>query len=311
MLKPLTFLILLSACLLVLNACRGVDDNDDDDDIDAGLTLGITDGPTEDADEVVITFTGVEIKPANDVAFIVELRNPEAIDLLDLQNGERELLLDDYGLDDDNYSWVRLIVDDSGGRSYIRVNGGQFPLTIPEEFEDNLQINRGFSFTNSTFADFTIDIDLRKSIYQDSKGDYIFRPSLRVVETLASATITGSVADPLVDDLACIDDDLPFDAGKAVYLFQGAGASVQDIQDIIDDEPSPANPIATATVYNDQSSNEYRFQFHYLEDGDYTAVFTCFAQNDDPITEDDLIVFFSDPVSITLTGGVHDPVVID
>ena len=295
----------LVMALVVISGCRGVGGDDDSRD-NGGLTIGITDGPIDGAREVVVTFTGIEVKPIDDSAQLIQFATPQTIDLLDFQNGDRFVLLDDYGLDPGRYNWLRLIVDDQGNASYITIDSGlTFPLTIPSGGETGLKLNRGFEIAAGDVSDFTIDFDLRKSVHQEGAGDYKLRPSLRIVDNLSTTAITGIVATNLVVDTNCNSAD--FDIGRVVYLYQGNGAVVQDIQNDINSNPSTLNPIATAPVEFSSSSSAYEFTFSYIADGSYTAVFTCDADADDPTTDDLLIMNFSAPIDITVTNGAVTP----
>ena len=49
------------------------------------LRLGITDAPVDQADAVVVQFTGVELKPMGGAAFSRDFPTPKTLDLLALQ----------------------------------------------------------------------------------------------------------------------------------------------------------------------------------------------------------------------------------
>lgn len=291
----------LACVLLLTSGCQGVGDNNDNRD-NGGLTIGITDGPIDGAREVVITFTGIEVKPVDDSAQLIDFSSPQSIDLLDYQDGKRFVLLDDYGLDPGRYNWMRLIIDDQGGASYITIDSGlTYSLTIPSGAETGLKLNRGFEIAAGNSSDFTIDFDLRKSIHEEGVGDYKLRPSLRIVDNLIATSISGTVATDLVTDIDCNSSD--YSVGRLVYMYSGNGAVIQDVQNDNNGNPSDLNPIAIAPVEYESASSAYEFTFSYIVDGSYTLVFTCDGDVDDPTTDDSLIMNFSAPVDINVLDG--------
>lgn len=61
---------LLALGALALAACGGSDNND------GALTVRITDSPIDHATEVVVVFTGVELKPASGPPFSIDYCGP-------------------------------------------------------------------------------------------------------------------------------------------------------------------------------------------------------------------------------------------
>ena len=71
------------------------------------LTLKITDAPVDDATEVVIVFTGIELQPANGDPITISLPTPRSIDLLQFRNGVATNLVEGVAVPAGNYSWLR------------------------------------------------------------------------------------------------------------------------------------------------------------------------------------------------------------
>jgi len=201
------------------------------------LSLGITDGPVENASEVVVSFTSVELQGAE--RKLIEFDEAKTLNLLALQGEDRLLLLDGETLASGDYQWIRLGVNEAD--SYIVIDGSQYPLEIPSSAQTGLKLNRGFTIGVGSTNDFTIDFDLRKSIHQEGTGDYKLRPTLRLVDNLEVNTINGTVAEALIIDPDC-NNGPNNDTGNAVYLFNGNDTSLQDIQG------NDADPMASATV---------------------------------------------------------------
>lgn len=202
-------------------------------------------------------------------------------------------------LDAGHYSWIRLKVNAVEGvrDSYIVIDGNEYELHIPSGAQTGLKLVNSFDVESEEVLDLTIDFDLRKSVHQpvgqvDSNGDsiYFLRPTLRLVETDASGTISGTV-DPqlfIVTEQACSAQE----AGYAVYLFEG-NVPPDDMDDI---DP---NPVSTATV---TAENSYGYTLAFVEPGDYTIAATCVADLDAPDTDDAAVIFVGTAV-VSVTAG--------
>ncbi len=271
------------------------------------LSLGITDGPVENASEVVVSFTSVELQGAE--RKLIEFDEAKTLNLLALQGEDRLLLLDGETLASGDYQWIRLGVNEAD--SYIVIDGSQYPLEIPSSAQTGLKLNRGFTIGVGSTNDFTIDFDLRKSIHQEGTGDYKLRPTLRLVDNLEVNTINGTVAEALIIDPDC-NNGPNNDTGNAVYLFNGNDTSLQDIQG------NDADPMASATVVLNPDTELYAFTIGYVPVGDYTVAFTCDAlldinteDNGADNNEGNDIVSFSTGFDVNVTTGDDLPTSIE
>jgi hypothetical protein len=259
------------------------------------VTLRITDAPVDSSavENVFVQFSAIELQgqggrttfyfcedPANAANPAVVSASPCAkpksmqIDLLHLTDGLSVNLLNGQTVPAGHYDWIRLAVDTAGDLdSYIKVSGVDHELTIPSGDETGLKLNRGFNVAAGGHSDFTVDFDLRKSVHVTGMGEYILRPTLRIVDNLLVGKITGTVAAGLATT----------DCSPAVYVFAGSGVTPDDIDDV------PADPVTTATVKFDGSV--YRYTAAYLEAGSYTVAFTCQALADDPATSNNEVKF--------------------
>lgn len=276
------------------------------------LSLQITDGPVDTAEHVYIQFSGLEIQSADgkrttlyycqdpadatktvlsDTACTTPPA-PKQLDLLAFSGGQADLLLDDFTLPSGHYSWIRLMVDTADPLdSYIVVSGTAYELTIPSGDQTGLKLNRGFDVPAGGSADFTIDFDLRKSVHVTGTGEYLLRPTLRMVDNVMAGAIAGTVDASLV----------PGGCTPAVYVFEGSSVTPDDIDGIAPD------PVTTATVKLDSNDGMYKYKAAFLEAGSYTIAFTCDAAADDPIVDNTLT--FSGTTTVTVTANtttVHD-----
>lgn len=257
------------------------------------LTVRITDAPVDMAQHVYVQFSGIEIHgggnnhhtlyfcqdPADATKTVVRttecaVAKPKQLDLMALTGGENALLLDGIELSAGKYSWIRLLVDtDADEDSYIVLDaGGEHELTIPSGSETGLKLNRGFTVAAGGASDFTIDFDLRKSVHETGSGEYVLRPTLRIVDNLEVGSIAGTVSGGLITS-GCV---------PAVYVYSGADITPDDVGG------TGAEPVTTATVKLDDGSGTYRYKAAFLEAGTYTAAFTCDADEDDPAQNDSL-----------------------
>jgi len=306
-LKRLGSLALFSA-LLAINGCGGSGGGSSG----AGtgtLSLQITDGPVETAEHVYIQFSGLEIQsadgkrttlyycqdPADATKTVLKdsacttLPAPKQLDLLAISGGQADLLLDSFTLPSGHYSWIRLMVDTAGTHdSYIVVQGGaDYELTIPSGMQTGLKLNRGFDVPAGGSADFTIDFDLRKSVHVTGTGDYMLRPTLRMVDNMMVGSISGTVGASLV----------PGGCTPAVYVFEGSGVTPDDIDGIAPD------PVSTASVKLDISDGLYKYKAAFLEAGSYTIAYTCQAALDDPAVDNALS--FSGTATVSMTANTN------
>ncbi|HSW52537.1 MAG TPA: DUF4382 domain-containing protein [Sulfuricaulis sp.] len=307
----LAVLVSLGA-ILTLASCGGGGGSDG-----AGtgtLSLQITDGPVETAKHVYVQFSGLELHAADGQrttlyycqdpadATLTTISEgpcttpaaPKRFDLLALNSGNADFLLEDFTLPAGRYNWIRLMVDTDGEDDsciVLVVNGECEELTIPSGAQTGLKLNRGFDVPAGGNADFTIDFDLRKSVHVTGTGEYMLRPTLRLADNSMTGAIAGTVDPSLV----------PAGCTPAVYVYEGSGVTPDDI----DADPNTPDPVTTATVKLDNGI--YRYKAAYLEAGSYTIAFTCDAAADDLMLNDALTFSGATTLSVTAkTVTVHN-----
>ncbi|UCH53203.1 MAG: DUF4382 domain-containing protein [Pseudomonadota bacterium] len=293
---------LVTAAVLALSAC-----GDGSGSAGGGsgmLTLRITDAPVDSAtvEHVYVQFSGVELQreggrlnfyfcadpadPNNTVVSTTPCTTPKArqLDLLALNSGVSATLLDGVTLPAGQYNWIRLDVNTGlGNESNIVVSGTPHALTIPSGDETGLKLNRGFTVATGGHVDFTVDFDLRKSVHMTGGGQYLLRPTLRIVDNLLVGRISGTVASALITT-GCT---------PAVYVYQGANVVPDDIGG------SGVEPVTTAMVGLDNSV--YRYTAAFLEAGEYTVAFTCQAAADDPAVDN--AIGFTGAANVTVAAN--------
>jgi len=313
--KTITSIILI--CVFMLTACTGSETEQSPTAALKGkLVLGITDAPVDSAAKVVVKFTGIELKPANGDSISYTFGTPKEIDLLALQGGGSELLLDEVTVDSGVYNWIRLNVEAESNilDSYLEeLDGTQVSLWIPSGSQTGLKLNDSFVITESNISDFTIDFDLRKSITNPpGQVDYFLKPRLRLIDNNMAGELSGTVDESLINAEGCSDT-------AAVYVFSSdvAPEDVDDI-DLSDDENTDlggADPITAASVELAQDGI-YEYTAAFLTADDYTIALTCQSgfddsniDNDDVNTNGGQTVSFIEIAQITVTANTtttHD-----
>lgn len=280
-------LLMTAAAVAVLAACG----NGDSDDVALGkLGIGVTDAPVDEADKVVVRFTGIEVKPASGDATVITFASPKDIDLLALQGGNAAALISDYELPAGEYQWLRLMVSaefDNVVDSYIEIRGSQHELYVPSGSQTGLKLNSGFVVPQGSVANYTIDFDLRKSVVEpNGQPGYFLKPSLRMVNNIQVGSVAGTI------DSAIIAGQCEGTALGAVYVFSGDNIAVDDVDGAV------AEPLASGLVSVDEQG-AYVYRIGFLEAGDYTISYTCDAALDDPEADDALDFFGTQNIDVT------------
>jgi len=283
-------LISILSLSMILTACGS-----DSTDNGGSLNLNITDAPVDSAAKVVVSFSGVSIKPENgpayDIDFVDDNGSPamKTIDLLSQQGSNSEPLLVNEALEAGHYNWMRLKVKSSitSTDSYIELeDGSQHPLYVPSGNQTGLKLNQGFDITDGGSVSLTIDFDLRKSVLSPNNNSeaYKLKPTLRIVNNDNMGHISGIVGSVSLADAACTKTDY------SVYVFAGENIIADDIDGL------DAEPVSTALL-----SESFEYEVGFLDEGTYTIALTCQAE-DDNIETDDAINFIGTS-NVTVNAG--------
>jgi hypothetical protein len=288
---PIKYLLPIAACLALLAGCGGSGSAGSN----GSLTLQITDSPIDSADEVVVVFTGVELKPVGGVPFSVDFATNKSIDLLALQGGKVSNLFDNQTVPAGEYEWLRLKVytdPSANDASYIKINGAMYNLVVPSGAETGLKLVRGFTVAQGSLTAFVIDFDLRKSVVAapGQQPAYYLKPALRMMDQMSVGTIAGTVH---LDQLAAaqLGAGAPVtDCHAGLYLFQQQDqmtpATPDDFdRDLVDDGGS--DPIYLQPVANDGVTTDVGYSIPFVEAGQaYTLVATCDFDKDGMDSDD-------------------------
>jgi len=298
----------LSICSILLSS--GCSDSSNQS---TGLvTLNITDAPVDEADAVVVQFSSVTLKSADNDDLLFEFDTPKSIDLLALQGVASQPLIENVEIPAGKYNQIRLGVNaefDSVMDSYITIDSVDYELQVPSGSQSGLKINTPFTVAagsnDISVADdnavYTIDFDLRKSIVNPGgQPGYFLKPVLRLVQNIYTGSVSGSVDSNLLIGNNCSDED-PL-TGNAVYLFSGAGVSPDDFDQI------GVEPVTTSLVSYNIDDGSYSYEIGYLAEGNYTLAFTCAADLDDENDNANVVFDVVDDVIITAGENLVHPV---
>ena len=274
--------IVTSICLAVVSGCGGGSSSTDTPTATPAkgiLTLGVTDAPVDDAAKVVVQFDGVTVKRAGaeDLTFNFEARQ---IDLLALQGGGAELLLDGVELDAGQYESIRLLVNAERNTmdSYVELpDTNQISLFVPSGSQSGLKLNDSFTVLAGGSTSLTIDFDLRKSLVNPrGQSDYFLKPRLRLIDNSESGEITGTVDEALITTEGCSDV-------ASVYIFPADvtldGVDDIDIAEEGEEDIGGPDPLVTATVTM-SDEGVYSYMAAFIPSGDYVLGLTCQADLD-------------------------------
>lgn len=270
------------AGLFALTACGGGGGGNGNGE----LQVSVTDAPVDNATDVVVKFSSIDVKPRDGAPIRFPLATPRSIDLLEFTDGNALVLLPPVDLPAGDYEWLRLnVIDTSVSDSFVRLNDGSVePIKVPS---DKLRLIRGFTVPEGGLVALTVDFDLRKALVDPVGQDGFFlKPVLRVVEDDEVGRITGTVSNALVTASGC-QAALPTatdSAGRAVYVYGGSGTTPDDIGG------AGTQPVVSSFV-KPATDGSYRYTVAYLPAGNYTVAFTCQAETDNPEADD--VVLFS------------------
>ena len=270
----LSLSFVLIAC--VLTACRLDSTDSSTPTQSSGLTINLTDAPVDDALEVVVVFTGIELQPeSGGPPLVIDLPSPKSIDLLKYRNGSTANLVAGAKVPAGRYLWLRLMLraeQNLQSGSYIRLlDGRQFPLYIPSGSETGLKLVRGCTVAQGAITKLLIDFDLRKSLVAPpgQQPNWFLKPALRLIDELQVGTVSGTVDLPT---LATATGATTATCKAGIYVFNGANATPDDMDGKASDG---ADPIVYFPITPAAGGSTASYSIPLLEVGAYTLAGTC------------------------------------
>jgi hypothetical protein len=171
-------------------------------------------------------------------------------------------------------------------------------LFLPSGRQTGLKLQGGFVIPAGGSADFTIDFDVKKSIFNaggnaSGNNKYMLKPAHRLVNNVEAGSIVGKVdVINLEQQLGCDVDDEYY---GSVYVYEGADVTPTDLDVTAEDE----GPLVTVSVTNEDNDSLYSYKAAFLTEGGYTISYSC--QPDDNETSESLD--FEGTQNVTVTAG--------
>ena len=111
-------------------------------------------------------------------------------DLMELVNGDFGILCED-DLEAGAYTQIRIMIESAT----LVVDGEPQTLFIPSGEQSGIKLVGGFKVDPNVITELTLDFDVAKSLHEapPGSGRYILRPTIRLVQTTLSGTISGTV----------------------------------------------------------------------------------------------------------------------
>jgi len=277
------------------------------------VSISLTDSPWEDVREMVLHITDVEMGHADGSIVAVGLSGgPLSIDMMQLQNGELQMLVDGVEVPMGRYEWIRFTVDGSQSHIDLASTGGRHGMQMGSDASDGLEVHEPFEIFQSMHSEFMIDFDIRRGVQHHDHGmmgdEYQLHSAMRLVDLAESGGLTGIVHASMIDVNHPDCSDEP--GGNWAYLFHGDAVEPDDIAEPESD--SMPGPIAADRIDMDATTGEHHYYFGYLSPGTYRVAMTCSGEwdevgdDDHPSDPDSQFTFqmFSEPMEV-VAGQMH------
>jgi len=278
------------------------------------ISVALTDGPWEDATEMVLHITGIEMGHADGrMVNVVMPGGAMSVAMMRLQNGVSEQLANAVTVPSGQYEWMRLTVDTSMSHIGSASTGGRHSMGMGADAEGGLEVHDRFQIQQGQHVDFMLDFDMRLGVQQHSGGmmgdDYELHSAMRMINMNEAGGLNGVIDPSMIDVNHAACDDGP--GGNWVYLFPGDSTEPDDIA--VPDTDGRAGPMAADRVELDTMTGDHRYHFAYLDPGSYRLAMTCSSEWDED-TDDDYpadpearfsFQMFSAPVEV-MSGQMHD-----
>ncbi|WP_166252699.1 DUF4382 domain-containing protein [Marinobacter salicampi] len=287
----------VAALAAAISACGG---SGSDSGSTGTLSLGLTDAPVTSLSQANLNITSVEVKPSEGESVTIELAQPLDINLLDFQGGKVAQLFEGQEFPAGQYQWIRLHL---GEDPYVveasDVNETPVFLFLPSGRQTGLKLNGGFVIPAGGSADFTIDFDVKKSIFNAGanapagQDKYMLKPSHRLINNVEAGSIVGDV-----DVIGITDPKSPYNCNYdgSVYVYEGSDVTPTDL-DLTNTEVE--GPVVAVPVTNEEQASLFSFKAAFLPAGEYTIAYSC--QTDDNETSEPLEFIGTQNVSLAIT----------
>lgn len=292
-------------------------------DVTGSVSIGISDAPVDDVKEVVVEIDRITLKKRGEDDLVIEqftstdLAITDAdtfqIDLLQYQQSNQAIVIESLELPAGQYTNLILtILDQDINSSYVvELDDSQKEIKVPS---GNLKLG-SFTVDDDSIQTFTIEFNLRQALtYRPGPDVYNLKPrGIRLQDNATAVELSGTVDSGLFDtEQPCLSKPEPT-VGNVVYLYQGHNLTAENLADVYDPDTNSntvpndvIGPFAVEGVF-ENGSGIWNYGFGFLPAGEYTLVFSCNAEGDDPDSYDGNNIELPLPddqlIELTLTAG--------
>jgi uncharacterized protein DUF4382 len=297
-------LLPLLAALAGLSGCGscGFDcSSDDDNNSPTIFSLGFSDASVESLNRVVIEVDQIALRGEGVPDVVIDRFSIEQLDIVDAETFQINLLdyrgrnqltvIENLELERGNYSTLDIsLLDNDRNFSFVEESNGLVALLNGPV--GGLSIE-AFTLTAGSQV-YTVEFGLAQALQaQDDESYLLSTDGVRVENSASSASITGRVAIEFFDTGAPCDSKEEPTSGNRVYLYSGTAeaSTLGDIFTAASANTVPAGtvaPFAAATMVQNSLTGNWEYAFGYVPAGDYTLVFSCALEGDDPVNFDGL-----------------------
>lgn len=290
--------LLVTSCFVLLASCGGGGGGEGTANT-SKVSFSVSDAPVDSALAVYVGFEQIEFRreDGSSEIFSVTPTNPGEdyvrVNLLDYQGTNSALIVSEAVIPQGSYQSLILHVTDEPNVNIVVDGSGSQPLKQPS---NKLKLG-SITISEDASQAFTIEFDLRMALVMrgnpGNNNGYILKPhGVSVVNSESTSSIAGTVDASLFNP---VNSTCSADSGSNfVYLYSGDqlanAANLIDLVDETDDtfNTGPLPNDAVQPVASTQVADDGSYIFGFLSPGEYTAVFSCNAANDDSVQFDNI-----------------------
>ena len=206
------------------------------------LQIYLVDAPAvyEDLEALHIVFREVKVHADDEDGDWITVMSdtlPEAertFDLLELVGGV-SALMGEAELEADHYTQLRIVIE----AATVTIAGETSPVKVPSGAQSGLKLIGGWDVVPGVITSLTLDFDASQSLHEapPGSGNFMLKPTIRLVQTVLSGTISGTVTPmgigAVVSAYDSVADTLVTSANAdtaGVYMLQALLAGTYDVE---------------------------------------------------------------------------------
>lgn len=261
----------------LLAACN----NDSDVASKGTASIAITDAAVdaEAITGVMLSVKEVQARGNGSAKTVAVFDTPKTFNLMDYQNGET-YALGEGEIDAGIYNELRLVLDES---SHVEFEDGSTePLQLPSGMASGYKIMGDYQIDANGRSNMVVDVDLRKALVKTGNGQYILRPTARLVNSATTGIIRGTVNAHSEDRVV-------------IYAYAKGTWNEAEAETPADGHSRFEGSVNSAVVANGQ------FTLAFMEPGEYDLIAVAYERD----TANDTFVFKSaTQAEVSVAGSI-------